>query len=201
MQSSRDAVVASSHGEHEPVALDSAAWHYGLPAIVLHWVLAILIAMTAALGQYMVSVEDEPDSVWFFDTHNSVGLVIALPIAMRVAWRLTHRPAPLPIKVGAWQRRFALVTQGLLYVLMVLVPVTGYLGSSYGTAGVQLFGIATPEWTLPDREKANLFFETHSVLVWVLIGAVVLHVLGALKDLIIDKDGVFERMWPFRKSR
>ena len=75
------------------------------------------------------------------------------------------------------------------------MPVTGYLGASYSKAGVALFGLPTPHWALPDHGRAELFFNVHSVLVWVLVALVSLHVLAALKHLLLDKNGVFQRMW------
>lgn len=181
-------------------ATAASAWHYRVSAIPLHWSMALLLIAMSILGFCMVSVEDEPGSVWFFDTHNSVGLIMAFVIAVRVAWRLMNRPEALPAAVPAWQRRLASVTQAMLYAMMVLMPLTGYLGSSYGTAGVELFGVATPQWTLPDQEKANLFFSVHSTLIWVLMITVVVHLVGALRHLFIARDGVFQRMW-FRRRR
>lgn len=65
------------------IATAAPAWLYGLSAAVLHWAMALLLVVMGILGFYMVSVEDEPDSVWFFDTYNSVGLVMAFLIAVR----------------------------------------------------------------------------------------------------------------------
>jgi cytochrome b561 len=169
-------------------------WRYDLAAVGLHWLLALLLTFIAALGWYMMSVEDEPGSGRYFELHKSLGLVIAALVAARILWRLTHRPAALPASVPAWQARLSAVTVGLLYALMVLLPITGYLGASYSKHGVALFGLATPQWALPDHDTAEWFFDIHGVLIWVLVALVAVHVLGALKHLLIDKDGVFQRM-------
>jgi cytochrome b561 len=138
--------------------------------------------------------EDEPGSAWYFELHKSIGLVIALLAAVRIVWRLGHRPQPLPARVPRWQARLASSTEWLLYGLLVVVPVTGYLGASYSKAGVKLFGLVTPRWALPDHDTAEQFFDIHSALVWVMVALLCAHVLGALKHLLIDKDGVFQRM-------
>jgi cytochrome b561 len=172
-----------------------AAWHYHRIAITLHWTLALLLTATTLVGWYMMSIEHELGSDRYFDLHKSVGIVIALLVAARIAWRLSTRPQELPAGVAIWQVKLAKSTQALLYVLMVLMPVTGYLGASFTKTGVQLFGLATPHWALPDHARAEQLFGIHSVLIWVLVALVGLHVLGALKHLMWDKDGVFQRMW------
>lgn len=178
-----------------PTSTAGTTWRYSRTAVVLHWTVALLLAATSGLGWYMMSIEDEPGSAWYFDLHKSVGVVIALLIASRVGWRLANRPEPLPAGVPMWQAKAAEGTQALLYVLMVLMPITGYLGASYSKAGVRLFGLATPQWALPNHDRAEQFFGIHSVLIWVLVVLVVIHVLGALKHLVMDKDGVHQRMW------
>jgi cytochrome b561 len=170
-------------------------WRYSRPAVVLHWTLALLLTFSAAIGWYMLSIEHEPGSGWYFDLHKSIGIVIALLVTVRFAWYLANRPERLPAEMSAWQTNLAHGTRALLYALMVLMPVTGYLGASYSKAGVALFGLATPHWAAPDHDRAELLFNIHSVLIWVLVVLVVLHIAGALKHLLLDKDGVFQRMW------
>lgn len=73
-----------------------AAWRYSRTAIVLHWLLALLITLTTAIDWRMMFIEHEPGAETFFDLHKSIGLVIATLVAVRLLWRLTHRPEPLP---------------------------------------------------------------------------------------------------------
>ncbi len=180
----------------QPEALASApaAWRYGRTAVVLHWTLAVLILATIPLGFFMVAVEEEPGAETYFDLHMSVGIVIALLVVARIVWRLTHRPQPLPVSVPRWQVWLAGATQASIYLLIVLMPITGYLGASHSKGGVPFFGLTTPRWTAPDHDTAEEFLGIHSILIWVLIVLLVLHVAGALKHLLIDKDGVFQRM-------
>jgi cytochrome b561 len=170
------------------------SWRYSRTAIALHWGIALLIAFMAALGWYMMSIEDAPGSGWYFDLHKSFGITLALLVVARVGWRLLNRPEPLPAAIAKWQRKLSKATQWLLYLLMALVPAAGYLGASYSKNGVQWFGLATPHWAPPDHDRAEQFFDIHAVLIWVLVVLVGLHVLGALKHLLIDHDGVFQRM-------
>ena len=170
-------------------------WHYGVPAIILHWTLALLIAGTAALGSNMTSVEDEIGSAKYFEWHKSIGIVIAALVLARMLWRLTHAPAELPSTVALWQVRLSKITEALLYILMVLVPLTGYFGASYSQAGVQFFGISTPVWAAPVRATAEQLLDIHSVLVGALLSLVALHVAGALVHTFWYKDTVLLRMW------
>jgi cytochrome b561 len=176
------------------VAVPSLVWRYSPLAMALHWLLAVLLFGTAGLGLYMMSIEEQPGSGWYFDLHKSIGVVISVLVATRLIWRLRHRPAALPASMPAWQRRAALITQWLLYGLMVAMPLAGYLGSAYSKAGMAVFGAMTPRWAVPDHDRAEQFFGIHEVLFWCLAALVTLHVLGALKHLWVDKDGVFQRM-------
>jgi cytochrome b561 len=118
----------------------------------------------------------------------------------RIFWRLTHRPAPLPPEVPRWQARLAKLTEAALYIVIALMPLTGYLGASYSKSGVAFFGAPTPSWASPNHDTAEFFFGIHSFLIWVLVALVAAHVLGALKHLLIDRDGVFRRMSFIRRS-
>ncbi len=178
-----------------PTSNAATSWRYSGTAVGLHWLLALLFGFMAALGWYMMSVEDEPGSAAYFNLHKSIGLIVALLVAARIVWRLTHRPAPLPASVPAWQARLSALNVALLYALMVLLPLTGYLGASYSKYGVALFGLALPAWAQPDHDTAERFFDIHGALIWVLVGLVALHALGGLKHLLVDKDGVFQRIW------
>lgn len=182
-----------SHSTAPPAPVPTA-WRYGGAAVTLHWVIALLLPVMAALGWYMMSIEEETGSNWYFELHKSIGIVVALLVAARIAWRLTHRPQPLPPTVPMWQVRLSRVTQALLYGLMVLMPVTGYLGASYSKEGVKFFSADTPRWALPDHDLAEQFFGIHSALIWVLVALIGVHVAGALHHLLRRKDGVFQRM-------
>ena len=84
-------------------------------------------------------------------------------------------------------------------MVMVSMVLSGYLGASHSKAGVKLFGLATPQWALADHDQAEQYFDIHGALAWVLVAVVSLHVPGALKHLLIDRDGTFQRMWFSRR--
>jgi cytochrome b561 len=169
-------------------------WRYGTPAIVLHWTIAALIVFLVTLGWWMMTIERTPQGPWYFDLHRSFGIVLAVLVVLRIAWRASHRPDPLPPDVPRWQVKLSALTQWLLYACMVVMPLTGLIGTMYGRDPGHFFGIALPQIAV-SRPAHRLLFQIHSTTVWVLVALVALHVAGAIKHLLVDRDTVFQRMW------
>lgn len=173
----------------------AASWTYTPTARMLHWGLALLLGGMVALGWYMMSIEKAPNSGWYFALHKSIGITIFGLVLLRMLWRVTHRPHDLPSSLPVWQRTLAGLTQSLLYVVMVVMPLTGLSGALLSKHGVSFFGIDLPH-PAQNHDLSEQLFAAHGVIVWILIGLVSLHVAGALKHLWIDRDDVFHRMWP-----
>lgn len=173
----------------------SVRWRYATPAVLLHWLLAILISTLVGIGWYMMSIEDDPGSDWYFNIHKSFGIVVFGLVLLRIVWRATHRPNPLPASLPKWQVGLSHVTEWALYACMILMPILGFFGAVYSKSGVAFFGAQLPSWTVPNHDTAELFFGLHSALAWVLVVLVALHAVGGLKHLLVDRDGVFQRMW------
>lgn len=173
-----------------------AIWRYGSPAILLHWLMAVLIAGMLALGWYMTSLDDETRSGRYFALHMSVGILVAVLNLLRTGWRLAHRPRRLPASVPPWQRTAAHATHWLLYIAMALMPITGFLGASRTEMGVVFLGQSLPRMATADQGVAAQCFAIHSMIAWALVALVIVHVLAALEDLWVAKNGVFQRMSP-----
>jgi cytochrome b561 len=170
-------------------------WRYATPAVVLHWLLAVLIAAMVALGLYMMSIEDDPRADRYFGLHKSIGLLVFVLVLVRAAWRVRHPRAALPASVPRWEALASSIVQWLLYACMLLMPISGFLGASHTKSGIAFFGLPLPRWRAPDRDTAELFFAVHETVAWVLIALVAVHALGGLKHLLLDRDRVFQRMW------
>ena len=170
--------------------------NYTRTAIALHWLLALMIPAQIGLGWYMLSVEKEPGSETLFALHILIGLTITLLLALRVGWRAANPPAARPAGVASWEVKAARLSHLSLYLLMILLPVTGYLGTSFSGDAVSYFGVPLPGWAAKNEPLKEQFFTVHGGIAWALVGLVALHVLGAFKHLLKDRDGVFERMWP-----
>lgn len=167
---------------------------YTATAIVLHWLLAILITAMLLLGWYMLGIRRTPSGPWYVGLHKSIGTVVLVLAALRLAWRIAHRPAPLPRTLPPWQRRAAALVQWLLYACMLLMPASGFLGASFSKKGVVVFGWHLPALVAPDPVMVDRMFALHYVLAWTLAALASLHVLAGLKHLAA-RDGVFRRIW------
>ena len=178
-----------------PHQKENEHWHYGVISRSLHWTLAILIISMISIGWYMMSIAEQPDSRVFFNLHKSFGIITGVLVVLSVLWRINHKPAPLPVSVALWQVRVAHLVKMLLYVCMIAMPLTGFLGASFGQHGIAFFGWPIPTWVTQNAQLSEQLFEIHGVVVWVLVGLIAVHVLAALKHLLIDRDGVFQRMW------
>jgi cytochrome b561 len=169
---------------------------YSDVAIALHWLIAVAILAMLPLGLYMVGLpKGLPFKADLINFHKSFGLTVLLLVLARIAVRaVSRRPPDLPMP--AWQRIVARTTHGLLYVTMIVMPVSGYLGSSFNTYGTRFWGIALPRWAWDDKGLRDLFFSIHSVTMYVLIALITLHVLATLKHQFIDRDNLVSRMLP-----
>lgn len=170
---------------------------YGLPAIAFHWVLALLILGMLALGYYMVGIPKQtPARGWYLNLHKSFGLLAGILILLRLGWRLSHAVPPLPVGTARWTVLAAHASHRLLYLCMILQPVSGYLASSFNKYGVRLFGMRLPNWGWEDKRLHDLFNGAHHLLAVALLSLIALHVLAAVKHLLIDRDWIFQRMLP-----
>jgi cytochrome b561 len=167
---------------------------YAGSMIVLHWLIAFCIIGMLALGLYMVGLpKGLPLKATLINLHKSLGLTIFLLVLLRIMARATHKPPPPP-PMRAWQRAAARTTQGLLYVAMLAMPLTGYLGSSFNRYGTRFWGLALPKWGWDDAGLRGHFFGAHHLIAYVLIALIVVHVAGVLKHQWIDRDKLIARM-------
>ena len=174
------------------------AAHYSTTAIALHRLLALLILGSLAVGLYMTSLPFSPLRLKLFNWHKWAGVVILVLSALRLLWRLSHRP-PADLPMPAWQRRAAHLTHGLLYALFFAVPLAGWAYSSAAGFPIVLFGVLPlPDWVPVNRELSETLKVLHQGLAYSLSGLVVLHIAAALKHQFIDRDGLLARMRPGR---
>jgi cytochrome b561 len=171
---------------------------YTLPAIVLHWLIALLIIATFLLGLTMVDIPGlTPTKLKYFSWHKWMGVTVLGLACLRLLWRATHKAPPYPVGMSAWQQKAAHVVHALLYLLIFAVPLSGYFFSLAAGVPVVYLGIVPlPVLIGPDPQLKALLRETHYVLNMTLLAFVCLHVLAALKHLLIDRDRLFSRMLP-----
>lgn len=179
----------------------SASLRYDRVAMTLHWVIALGVLAQIALGWWMIDIPKQPVGVrvYWFNLHKSIGLTLAALIVLRVAWRVTHRPPALPDSVPRWQVRAARVSHGLLYVCMVVMPIAGYLGSTFSGYPIKYFGLTVPGWGWKDDTLKDFFSTVHYSTAWCFMVLIGLHIAAAIKHLMVDRDRVFARMLPGKR--
>ena len=155
---------------------------HGRFAVMLHWFVACWLIGMVLLDWTMIAIEDEPGSAWYFRLHKSLGLVALALVLARMSWRASVPPAAC---VPRWQARVAALTQGGLYLGMLALPVSGLV----------FFGQKIVLWSVSEQSMAEKLFSLHTALVWGLLALLGLHLAAALKHLLRDKDGAFQRMW------
>jgi cytochrome b561 len=180
----------------------SAVMRYSTPAVVLHWLVALLIFAGFPLGLYMVDLPLSPDKLKLYSYHKWIGITVLLLTAIRVSWRLTHTPPPLPVDIAGWQRRASAIVHGLLYGLMIVIPLSGWLLSSAKGVQTVWFGVLPlPDLVAKDRELGDLLAEVHKTLNFTLLALFVIHVGAALQHHFIERQPFLQRMGWGRKER
>lgn len=168
---------------------------YNCTAIALHWLIALLIVLAFAVGQYMADLKPSPWMLKIFAWHKWVGVTIFVLVLYRIYWRLTHTAPALPASMSENMKKGSNATHLFLYLLMVAIPITGWLHSSAAGVSVVYFNlIPLPNLLDKNKELSDLFKDIHESLNWALLSLVIMHVAAALKHQFIDKDNLLDRM-------
>lgn len=175
---------------------------YTAPAILLHWLMAAGLAGVFALGVYMHELPFSPAKLQWYAWHKWAGVSLFLLALLRLAWRLGHRPPPLPDTLPAWQARLAGGVHLALYGLMLAIPLSGWLMSSAKGVSTVWFGILPlPDLVARDPILGDRLLVLHQGLNFSLLGLVLLHAGAALWHHLFMHDAILLRMWPTRQAR
>lgn len=176
---------------------------YTSTAIALHWLIALLVIGTFALGLVMTGIPGlTPAKLRYFSWHKWAGVTVLGLAALRLLWRLAHRPPGLPAATPAWQQSAAHALHGLLYVLIFAAPLSGYAFSLAAGVPVMYLGLfKLPVLFGADPALKPVLREVHYWLDMTLAACVALHVAAALKHHFVDRDGLMGRMLPFTTNK
>ena len=192
------AVAYRQSGVREDLALpaENDAHRYGRVSRMLHWTIAILFIAMIPMGIFMTMVpEGTPWRLEYYVVHKTIGVIIFALVVVRLIWNRRSRRPDLHPAVGTLERKLAHGAHTLLYALMIAMPITGFVMTSYFGAPTYFFVWETPPLWGKSESATAAWGVLHKYLlpylIFVILGA---HILGALKHQFIDGHKIFRRM-------
>lgn len=176
---------------------------WGPVSQAFHWIIMLLIVGLAVAGLIMDELPKTPKYFWVYTAHKSFGITVLVLVIARLAWRLyAGKPEPVPGTPG-WQEGIATVTHWLLYAIILVMPISGWLyDSASGLRPFRWFGlIEVPKLSPPDEALRGLSHEVHEWGFWVLLALVAAHAGAAFYHHYFQRDATLVRMLPQRSPR
>lgn len=168
---------------------------YSGTARALHWITAAFVLSMIPAGIAMGQIKGGPLQNFLFDYHRSTGVVLFLITAVRLAYRLKNPPMPLDDTIAVWQKGLAHGVHFLLYALLLVNPIVGWVGTSAYPAKITVFWLVElPAIVGKNRPLSETLLEIHAYLGLAAAALVCLHLAGVFYHQIIRKDGVLMRM-------
>lgn len=175
---------------------------YGLMAQLFHWTTLLLVVALFALASYFEELPVGPEKGMVIGWHKSIGITVLLLTLLRLGWRLldtTPTPASAPAQ---WQQTLAIWTHRALYLLLIVMPLSGYLMSMAAGRPVIWFNlIPLPIWLAENKPLAEQLKELHEILAILIFLLVALHSAAALWHQLFRRDHLLSRMWPGRGDK
>jgi cytochrome b561 len=175
---------------------------YSSLAIVLHWLSALMIFAAIGIAWSFDDMPLSPRKLEMISWHKWVGITILGLTALRLFWRTSHRPPALPANMPAWQKWAAHGTHGALYILLVLIPLSGWaMSCAKGYPVVYLGLVELPCLVNKDLELGKSLREAHEWLNITLLVLLAAHLGAALKHHLLDRDNTLSKMLPWIRPR
>jgi cytochrome b561 len=177
---------------------------YGAVAKFLHWSIVILIIAQFVIIESAEELPDGPGKLADIAQHKSLGMLVLLLALVRIGWKLANGRNPAPVPMPRAQRIAAAAGHGLLYLLILAQPLTGWLMSSAAGYPTGFFGLFEFPLIAAENHDAHEFYEeVHEALFGAIVAITALHALAALYHHLLLKDDTLRRMLPFagRRSR
>ncbi len=164
---------------------------------LFHWTISLAVFIMLTVG-FLLDYVPEQYASNVYMIHMSTGLTILLLMIIRFIWIHASGKPPLPNNVKLWERILSRFVQYGFYVLLILMPLSGWImsvaadkiPSYFGLFSVPMPGVG------PDKSLSDFMAEAHEIIAWIIIAFICLHVAGALKHHFIDKDRVLKSMLP-----
>ncbi len=183
--------------------LKNTKYTFGTITKCLHWLIVLLLFTQLTLTWLLAtSTSGTPIQSQYVFLHKSVGITIFMVAILFIIWRI-FSPSPRPIDADPhWKHLIAKIVQHTLLLLILVIPVIGYLLSCADGYGINYFGwFHLPCMISKNETLGSLFYNTHFILGCILFGLICLHILAALQHHVILKDDVLKRMLPFYKGK
>ena len=176
------------------------ALNYTRTAVLLHWLTALAILCAFPLGVYMHELPLSPRKLQLYSYHKWIGISVLVMTVARLLWRTLHRPPPLLAGMPRWQEIAAHAMHHGLYLLLLAVPLSGWLMSSALGITVVWFGVLPlPDLVGKDKELGELLKQVHETINYTLLLLVLIHASAAIQHHVFERDGTLQRMLPFLK--
>ena len=159
---------------------------YHISLRVIHWLMALIIISLLASGIYMTTLTNQPFRPTFYNLHKSFGVIVIFLFTLRIISKIKHKAPKLPKTINRNIQKLAHGTHHLIYLLMITIPLSGYLMSnSYGYA-VKLFGTKLPNLVEKNYQLAGLFSNIHQYAAYFLIFLLILHIGAVIKHRFFE---------------
>jgi cytochrome b561 len=169
---------------------------YPISSRILHWSMSAMIIFLLFLGIYMADFldKDAPNKLEIYNLHKSFGVVVFILLVVRVLNRLIYKAPPLSNSFSKREIILSHIVHGSLYLLMALMPISGYFASNSFGFSVHFFSIELPRLVETNQDFGKFFAESHKIIGYSMIVLITLHFAGAMKHRLLDKDDTLKRM-------
>jgi len=175
---------------------------FGGLAKLFHWLTVVMLVGSFALGMTMVGMELSPTKLKYYSWHKWIGVTVFALTVLRLGWRLAGPVPGPPAHTPRWQRLAAGLSHGLLYAILLIMPLTGWVMSSALDMSVVYLGwLPIPDLVAPDRALGETMTVVHETLAWTLLALIAVHVLAAVYHHMYLRDDVLRRMLPWHRTR
>ena len=178
----------------------NTASNFGWVTMALHWTMALGLIAALWLGLRIASTQIGLSTLWLFSWHKSLGIALLGAAVLRLAWhRASPPPRPAEAGMAAWQLALGRMVHRSFYLLMLAIPLVGWVASAATGPDVVVFGVALPRIAPTSEVLAAGGFAVHRWLGYALIAALTLHVAGVLHRAVWLRDGSLGRILPLRR--
>ena len=165
---------------------------------VLHWLMAVMVLAMLFIGIGMVSTL-QPRFLVLIAIHKPLGIAILLLALLRLGVRLRRGAPPLPADLPWWQTAGAKASHGLLYALLIVMPLVGWSMLSAGGYPIMLYGPIYLPQIMPHSDALYAVLRSaHTWLAYLFFATILLHIAAALFHALVRRDGVFPSMASWR---